>query len=282
MIRDLPFRRDIAVNGIDMAVWEWPGEGPPLLFCHATSFHARCWDQAVTHLPGRRVFAVDLRGHGASSKPQPPYSWRTLGEDVAGLVRALGLTGATGIGHSMGGHTLVLAAAHVPDVFARLVLLDPVIFPRASYTGARTEEHFAARRRNRWSSADEMYDRFAARPPFANWNRAVLRDYCRYGLTPAPDGDGLVLACPPAVEASIYMQSTDPKANIYDEIKTIQIPVRIIRSARMATDGPTDMTGSPTASDLASYFSHGEDRLDREHSHLFPMEAPELSPKWIE
>ncbi|MCG8346819.1 MAG: hypothetical protein MI924_03430 [Chloroflexales bacterium] len=49
-----------------------------------------------------------------------------------------------------------------------------------------------------------MFDRFVERAPFCRWDRTILRDYCQYGLLPAPDGDGYVLACPPAIEAAIY------------------------------------------------------------------------------
>jgi pimeloyl-ACP methyl ester carboxylesterase len=204
-----------------------------------------------------------------------------MGQDIADLASALRLSGAIGVGHSMGGHAVAFAAARVPEAFSRLVLLDPVIFAETGYTGPRNGEHYAARRRNRWASADEMYDRFVDRPPFASWDRAVLRDYCRYGLAPAPGGNGFVLACPPAIEASIYAQSSASEANIYREISTIRIPVRIVRAARVPAQGTSDMTASPTVPDLASRFLHGEDIVDRQHGHLLPMEAPGLVPEWI-
>src|SRR5215216_1345039 len=106
-----PVRSQVAVNGVELALFEWPGAGPPLLFAHAAGFHARCWDQVIGRLPGRHCYAVDLRGHGRSSKPPPPYDWRRFGEDVAALARALGLAGALGVGHSTGGHAVTLAAA---------------------------------------------------------------------------------------------------------------------------------------------------------------------------
>src|SRR5439155_23961370 len=122
--------------------------------------------------------------------------------------RAVGLAGVVGVGDSMGGHSVALAAAREPAAFAALLLLDPVILPPERYGAVRDEEHFAARRRDRWASPDEMVARFADRPPFSRWDPAVLRDYCDHGLLPAPDGNGFVLACSPAIEAAIYAAST--------------------------------------------------------------------------
>ncbi len=264
----------VPVTAGELAIWERPGDGPLIFFCHATSFHARCWDQVIARLPGRRSIAVDMRGHGRSFKPDPPYSWRWFGEDIAELCRALPLRDAVGVGHSMGAHSLALAAALVPEAFASLVLIDPVILPEGEYGRGPRAPHFARKRRNRWASPGEMFERFAGRDPFRQWDSAVLRDYCEYGLTPAPDGEGFVLACPPEIEASIYENSSAADANIYPEIARVAAQVDVIRAARNRSHGEVmDMTGSPTAPDLASRFRQGRDTKVA-YSHFIPMEAP--------
>src|SRR5712675_2409325 len=65
---EMPVEHRFPVNGIEIALWEWPGADPAVFFCHATGFHARCWDQVVAHLPARHCYAIDARGHGHSSK----------------------------------------------------------------------------------------------------------------------------------------------------------------------------------------------------------------------
>ena len=223
----IPFEHYLTVNGGKLAVFEWPGKGPPLFFVHATGFHARCWNQVIAQLSGHHCYAIDMRGHGRSHKPSPPYHWRSFAEDLAALGTMLNLDGAFGIGHSMGGHSLALATALSPDLFAKLLLLDPTILTKSLYTGRALEQtHFATRRRNLWSSADEMYQRFKDRNPFARWNSAVLRDYCDYGLLPNENGEGLMLACPPIIEGAIYNHSTE--TDIYYQIATIKIPVQIL------------------------------------------------------
>ena len=264
----------IHANGVELAVYEWPADGPAVFFAHATGFHARCWDQVIERLPGLHCVAIDMRGHGRSEKPEPPYAWRNFAADVVEVGRALGLRDALAVGHSKGGYAITLAAAIDPALFGKLLLIDPVILPPSAYLTRQEGEHFAARRRNRWASADEMYERFAGRPPFNGWDPAVLRDYCQYGLLPAPGGDGFVLACPPEIEAATYAASGGEA--IYEQIANVRIPVRILRARGRMDPAQTDMSSSPTAPDLASHFANAEDFYLPEHTHFIPMEAPAL------
>ncbi len=277
-----PAERRISVNDVDLCIFEWPGDGPPLLFAHATGFHARCWDEVIRRLPGRRAISIDMRGHGRSEKPaDADYDWRHFGDDVTALVRALDLARIVAVGHSMGGHSVTYAAGREPERFSALLLVDPVIRTREGYREAaiaQTREDvsnssFVARRRNEWASVDEMVDRFAGRVPFSRWDPQVLRDYCRHGLLPAPGGEGFVLACPPAVEAAIYAHAG--RTDVYDVIPRIQVPVRVLR-APPAAPGAAAFSGSPTAPDLAAHFAHGEDLPLPDATHYIPMESPAL------
>jgi pimeloyl-ACP methyl ester carboxylesterase len=92
-----PVESRVLVNGVEIALWEWPGEGRPVLFCHGAGFHARIWDQVIARL------SFDARGHGRSSKPARPYAWRDFGADAAAVAGCLKLSGALGVGHSLGG-----------------------------------------------------------------------------------------------------------------------------------------------------------------------------------
>lgn len=291
---DAPLESRHVVNGVELAVFEWPGEGPPLLFVHATGFHARCWDAVIRELPGRRAYAVDMRGHGRSEKTAPPYPWHLFGADLAALVRALDLRGAIGVGHSMGGHSVTIAAGADRDRFAALLLVDPVITTPEGYRRAgqgvagdgEDAMHFVARRRNEWASADEMYERFASRPPFESWEPAVLRDYCEHGILPVPDGNGggdggggYVLACPPAIEAAVYAGASG--TDIHEAIAGIDVPVRVLRSRAPEPGAERAFGASPTMPELASLFSRGEDVSLPDHSHYIPMEAPGLVARHV-
>lgn len=267
--------RFVEANGQRFAVFERPGTGRQAFFAHATGFHARSWNEILRRLPSDvHYYAVDLRGHGLSSKPEPPYSWRWFGEDVAALAPVLGLKHAVGVGHSMGAHSLALASVLAPDAFEDLVLIDPVIMPESYYTGTRAP-HYARKRRNRWPSPEAMFESFKQRPPFQDWDMAMLRDYCQWALL--PDGDEYVMACPPDVEGSIYENSGAPDANLYGVLGDVRANVTVVRSirGRMTNDGPVNMGASPCAPDLASRFAKGRE-IPVEYSHFVPMEAPQF------
>jgi lipase len=257
-----------------LAVWEWPGQDPPLLLTHATGFHGRCWDDIVCRLPGRRALAIEFRGHGRSTKPAGPIPWSDFAQDALAVARHFGLHGAIGAGHSMGGHALVSAAIQQAGIFTALVLVDPVIFPPEYYGAAPADASYIQRRRNRFASPAEMFDRFRLRAPFRSWQPEALKNYCDYALL--PEGDSFVLACPPAVEAGIYAACNSPEANLYAGIPTVAQPVTILRAGTTQSGDVLDLNGSPTAPDLASKFPSGRDLFLPHHNHYIPMEAPEL------
>ena len=61
------------------------------------------------------------------------FSWDSYGNDLVAWAEHIGLAGAIAAGHSMGGYALTDAAASKPEVFSRLLLVDPVILPPALY-----------------------------------------------------------------------------------------------------------------------------------------------------
>ena len=210
------FRLDI--GDVELSIVEWAGSGDPILLLHATGFHSRCWNQVVKRLPGRHIYAVDLRFHGASGD-NGATDWRVMAEDIRLLIGRLGLARLVGVGHSIGGHLIARAAAQLPERLKHLVLIDPVIMSPERYAqfhmysgSLQAKDHPVSRRKNQWRDAQEMYERFKARAPFNTWQPAVLRDYCDYALRPA-DSDALrQLACDPINEAGIYVNQKGNEA----------------------------------------------------------------------
>ena len=75
-----------------------------LVLTHGMGGSLHNWDEDVPELAKRyAVLAWDVRGHGESDKPDMAYSAEMHARDLAGLVRALGLSKLFVGGHSMGG-----------------------------------------------------------------------------------------------------------------------------------------------------------------------------------
>lgn len=265
----------------DICWFEWgtPSEAPSVLLLHATGFHARLWDRVVAALlPGTHVIAPDHRGHGRSFKPASLSDWAATADALLPLVDLFAGTPLVGCGHSMGGYALTRLAAERPDAFRHLFLIDPVIMEPALYASAADQPvpdaaaHPVARRRARWDGWEAMNAHFAQRPPYAHWQPEALADYCRYGLLPASDGEGWELACPPELEASVYLSAvrTDPR----DWMERIAAPVSVIRARNGERANAIDFSLSPTWPELGVALGAVRDEQWGEHSHFIPMEAP--------
>jgi pimeloyl-ACP methyl ester carboxylesterase len=279
-----PAARNVQVNGIRLSYFEWRGaagnQDPPLVFAHATGFHARVWDTIIEQFPERRALALDLRGHGRS-EGGPIDDWRTVVDDVAGCLDQLRIRRAVGIGHSMGAHVLLNCAADAPDAFSRLVLFDPVILAPEFYEeGAALftsdAPHPAIRRKRDFESAEAMMGRFRGRDPYALFDPRVFEDYCRHGLR-KKDGGGFELACPPEVEASIYASSRS-NSGIHEAAKRTEVPTLIVRARQTDIN---DFKGSPTWPELAAIIPEGEDLHRPDRTHFHPFEDPDDAARII-
>ena len=111
---DGPWRHlDVHANGIRFHVVEAvptdqdaatpPMVRPLVILLHGFASFWWSWRHQLRGLAGARVVAVDLRGYGGSDKPPRGYDGWTLAGDTAGLIRALGHSSATLVGHADGG-----------------------------------------------------------------------------------------------------------------------------------------------------------------------------------
>lgn len=106
---DGPWRHlQVHANGIRFHVVEAESGAdrpdlPLVILLHGFGSFWWSWRHQLRGVTGARVVAVDLRGYGGSDKPPRGYDGWTLAGDTAGLVRALGHSSATLVGHADGG-----------------------------------------------------------------------------------------------------------------------------------------------------------------------------------
>ena len=96
-----------------------------LVLVHSLAMVAEFWQATADALgAGYEVLAVDCRGHGASEKPEGPYSVELFANDLAAVLDHADWDTATVGGASMGGCVALTFAALYPDRTAGLALID--------------------------------------------------------------------------------------------------------------------------------------------------------------
>ncbi|KAF8651171.1 hypothetical protein AX16_004826, partial [Volvariella volvacea WC 439] len=91
------------------------------------------------------------------------------------------------VGHSFGGCTSAIAAAHYPRLFTSLILIDPVILePDLSSMPVNKHSdnlaHGALQRRETWKSREEALSLFEKSPFFQAWDPSSVKVYVECGL----------------------------------------------------------------------------------------------------
>lgn len=113
------------VNGLEM-YWESRGHGgTPLVVVHGGFGQASSFGDLLDRwAASRRVIAIDLQGHGHTRDIDRAFSWEAFGDDIAGVIEALGLAPADLFGYSLGGSASLQAAIQHPNRIRRLALVS--------------------------------------------------------------------------------------------------------------------------------------------------------------
>jgi len=268
-------------DGVRVAVHDLGGsdapDAPVLLFSHATGFHARVWEPMAGHLVDRhRCLAVDYRGHGLAETPTgTTFEWAGYGDDAEAVLTSelvLGIAAGRpihGVGHSMGGAALVLAAARRPDAMRSLWLYEPILPGPGSMLsgdGPNPLAEGAARRRPTFDSYDAALANYAAKPPLDQLHPDALRAYVEGGFALQADGT-VTLRCAPATESATFSMAGSSGA--FAALPGVELPVAIV-VGREEDFGPAAF--GPGA---AAALPHGE-LVERRHlGHFGPLEDPE-------
>ena len=195
--------------GVDL-VYAEHGAGPPAVLVHdLAGDHAELEPIARELADVARVITYSRRGYGGSTAPEP-YAGTTVmeqAEDLATLLRRLGISGAVGAGDGFGALVVLDLVRRHPGVITAAALRDPPLLAFAP-DGARalSDEHAqlaAAVTEGGPAAGVEAW--LAARPGRSGGartpdaNRAFFADYAGLASWPATRRDLRSIAVPVAI-----------------------------------------------------------------------------------
>jgi pimeloyl-ACP methyl ester carboxylesterase len=121
---ELPDLQYLPWHGRELAVRRG-GTGPSLVLIHGMAGSLSTWDPVFDALAKScDVIAIDLPGHGSSSRFRGDYSLGSLAAAVRDVLDILGVRSATIVGHSLGGGIAMQFMYQFPERCERLVLVS--------------------------------------------------------------------------------------------------------------------------------------------------------------
>lgn len=226
-------------DGVGLFHRDW-GDGPPVVFVASWSLPSDSWAYQMLALSeaGFRCVAYDRRGHGRSDDPGRGFDFDTLAGDLAAVMEALDLRGATLVGFSMGtGEIVRYLTRHGADRVARIVLIGattPMLVRAMDNPGGVDPAVFEAFRQDTlmrdfpgW--IDDSIVPFVT-PDTPSGLRNWVRDMALRTSAKA------LLECNRALTA----------ADFRSELQAVTVPTLVIHGEHDATC-PPELTGRPTA-----------------------------------
>jgi pimeloyl-ACP methyl ester carboxylesterase len=133
------------VNGLHL-YYETHGSGRPLILLHGGLGTGDMFGPVRTELAAhRQVITPDLQGHGRTADIDRPLDVRLMADDIAALIRHLGLDKPDLVGYSLGGGVALMTAIKHPELVGKVVVasahitydaLDPAMYAQQEQVGA--------------------------------------------------------------------------------------------------------------------------------------------------
>jgi pimeloyl-ACP methyl ester carboxylesterase len=121
------------VNGLHL-YYETHGTGRPLVLLHGGLGSGEMFGPVLPALAaGHQVITADLQGHGRTADIDRPIDPSLMADDIAALIRELGLDKPDVVGYSLGGGVAFWTAVKYPELVGKLVLVSVNVRRSAIY-----------------------------------------------------------------------------------------------------------------------------------------------------
>ena len=247
----MPFTKETSIR----THYEVSGEGDALVFVHGLGSSAGDW---VYQLPAFKddfqVITYDVRGHGQSEKAKPPYSVPLFAQDLAELLRELGIDKAHIVGVSMGGWIAFEFGAAYPEMTRSLTIIN-------SWADMRLK------------TFDDYKNYFQRAVLFRLFSMRKIGETLSQKLFIKPEQEGLrrdFVESWSKNHKPSYMASFNAGVGwtVHDKLDTLKMPVLVVAADEDYT--PVSMKAGYTEK-----LPHGQLVVIEDSRHATPVEKPE-------
>lgn len=250
----------VEVNGTRLA-YERHSQGSgrrPLVFGHGYALRGTgaVYTLLISRLAAEfDVYALDMRGHGASAASFAGWSQAAIADDLAAFVEKLGLRGAVYAGHSLGGFTGMFAQVRHPGTFSAMALLATAV-AAGSAAPAGLKETFVARGKD---------------PAFTQGAFASMF------LHPGPDDVRHAVDAVSLVEPSVHEAFFPNYARnvITERLVEIRVPVLLVNGAKDNVVSPAEQHRTAAGLSLSKEVTFSVE------GHMLPIEAPDATAREV-
>jgi pimeloyl-ACP methyl ester carboxylesterase len=232
----------IQVNGVELHYIE-QGSGEPLILLHGGQGDYRSWEPQMKALsPQFRVISYSRRYHYPNNNALTPkyHSAYTEADDLAALIRKLGLGRVHLVGTSIGAFTALVLAVKHPEMVRSLVLAEPPVhqWVRNSRNGAAAYKEFMT---TIWQPATVAFTTLRAYGTMTTTEMETKENARMRAMSILVDGfagAGTFAHLPPEARAAVMQNarffeaatsSADPFPNLSKaKVRQLRIPVLII------------------------------------------------------
>ncbi|HEY8925054.1 MAG TPA: alpha/beta hydrolase [Polyangia bacterium] len=153
------------IKGIPYA-YQVRGQGEPLLLLHGGLGSSDMFEPLLPALgAGRQVITVDLQGHGRTALGTRPIRYEAIADDLATLLKHLGLAQVDVMGYSFGGGVALRLAIQHPEVVRRLALVSTPFADDGWYAEMKPQQAAVSHEMFAMMKGTPMYASYAAVAP---------------------------------------------------------------------------------------------------------------------
>ncbi|HMP31557.1 MAG TPA: alpha/beta hydrolase [Saprospiraceae bacterium] len=186
----------------------------PTLLLHANAYNPYMYEEFISYL-GLAYVIAPLHRPLWDDKVPHLKDWNIFMEDLIIFMDQHNLKKINAIGHSLGAIAIMKASVLRPDLFNKIVLIDPVMLPEEKVRWVRYLPFklkvklrpiikIASLRRNHWPSREDAHKHLISKSVFKKLKPSIFDTFINKGIVPDDKNGGFKLAFPREWEAMIY------------------------------------------------------------------------------